>query len=109
MNAILDRAKIPHVVDKHRIVKLTDALDSALALLQSRWVPRQVEIDQTAQALEVQSLRSGIRADEQTQIAGSNFPFDLVARHRLELACAPNSRFAGACVNGNGLVGKILS
>lgn len=42
MHPIFDRLCIPHVVDPHGVVELTNTLDAALALLQAGRIPGQV-------------------------------------------------------------------
>src|SRR4051794_14585143 len=53
MNVILDRVAIAQIEDVDRIRLLSDTLNASLALFQTRWVPRQVDIDQGLQPLQV--------------------------------------------------------
>lgn len=51
MDAVLDGVAITHVEDIHRVALLADALDAAFALFETCGVPRQVEIDGSAETL----------------------------------------------------------
>lgn len=80
MDAVFDGAAIPQVVDVHGRVDLTDTLDAPFALLQSGGVPGEIQIDQRAQTLQVQTFRGRIRADQQTDLPCLYLTLDLVAR-----------------------------
>src|SRR5271165_3439427 len=41
----------PHVVDVHDISDLSDSLNAPFPLLQSGWIPREVEVNERAQPL----------------------------------------------------------
>jgi hypothetical protein len=48
--------------DPHLVAGLADALDAALALLQTGGVPGKVDVDQGAETLQVEALGSGVGA-----------------------------------------------
>src|SRR5919106_1199257 len=72
VDAIFDGAGITQVVDIDCVAELANALDAALALLQARRVPRQIEIDERPQALQVQYLGSGIGPEQQAELAAAH-------------------------------------
>ena len=49
--------------------KLADAVDPAFALLEPRGIPRQIEVDESFEPLEVQAFRRGIGSDQDPQRA----------------------------------------
>src|SRR5580692_4556037 len=72
MNSILDRASVAEIGDPYFAASLPNALDAAFALLKPSWVPGKVNIDQCAETLEVEALRSRIRAEQELEIPGPN-------------------------------------
>ena len=51
VNAVFDRVFVTHVINAHNVADLADSLDPAFPLLQSRWIPRKVEVYERAQPL----------------------------------------------------------
>ena len=77
VDAVFDGVAVAHVVDGHVVAGLADALDAAFALFESGGVPGQVEVDEGAQALEVESLAGGFGADDdeaEASVADSEGP-----------------------------------
>ena len=68
---------------------LTNALDSALALLQSSGVPGQVDIDERAQALKIEALRCGVGAQQKLEVTSADPVFEHIAVTALESAITP--------------------
>lgn len=66
MDAVLHGTPVAHVVDQDFGPQQADSLDPALALLQPGRISGKVQIDQGSQALEVDPLRRGVRADDQS-------------------------------------------
>ncbi len=65
---------IAHVVEGNAL-RQGAALHATLALFQDRGVPRQIKVDEAAQALQIQAGAGGIRADQQTEaVPASLFP-----------------------------------
>jgi hypothetical protein len=58
---------------------LTESLDSPETLLQSRGVPRKVNIDESPKRLEVQSFASGVGCHQQSNFALLDGRFDFLA------------------------------
>ncbi len=56
MNAVFDGASVTHVVNEDRVVELADPLDAALSLFEPCRIPRQVEVDERSEALEIQTF-----------------------------------------------------
>ena len=56
VDPILDRVTVAEIGDPDFATRLPDALDTAFALLKPSRVPGKVDIDERAEALEVESL-----------------------------------------------------
>ena len=69
VHAILHRAGVAHVVDIDFGPDLTDALNAPLALFKPGGVPGKVQVDERAEALQVQSFRGRVSAQEQPDFA----------------------------------------
>ena len=67
-------------------MRLPEAVDAPDPLLDPHRVPRHVVVDQGAAELEVQSLRGGVRAQQQVGLALPEAALDLVAAD-----CAPSA------------------
>ena len=87
---------------------MADALDAAFALFKAGRVPRQVQVDQRAEALQVQAFRGGIRADEQAQLAPANGVLQRVPAAPLEHAAAQHAGAVRASVDADGFVRQFV-
>jgi hypothetical protein len=62
---VFHRIAVAQVGDPYFRADLTDTLDPALALFEARGVPWKVDVDECAEALEVEALGGGIYPEEQ--------------------------------------------
>jgi hypothetical protein len=53
VHPVFHRTLISHVVDVNCVSQLTDSLDAAFPLFEPSWVPRKVEVYESAEALEI--------------------------------------------------------
>jgi hypothetical protein len=81
------------------------SLDSALALIQPGRISGKVQIDQGSQALEVDPLRRGVRADDQSQLSRGDPLFNLITVQTAEFPLLDEPRFCGGGINGNLFIG----
>jgi hypothetical protein len=65
VNFVFHRIAVAQVGDPHFRAGLSDALDAALALFEARGVPWKVDVDECAEALEVEALGGGICPEKQ--------------------------------------------
>jgi len=86
MNAVFDRPSIAQVIDEDGVADLADALDPAFPLFESCWVPRQVQVDQRAEPLQIQSLRRCIGADDEPHLVRTHALLDDLAVQPREVA-----------------------
>ncbi len=70
-------------------------------MLKPGWVPGKVNIDQCAEALEVEALRSRIRAEQEFEIPGPNTVFQNIPVATLELAFTPKAGTLATSVETN--------
>ena len=64
LQLVFHRTAVAQVCNPYLAAHLADALDAPFALLQPRRIPGQVEIDERAQALQVEALRVGMVIDQ---------------------------------------------
>ena len=77
---------------------MTDALDAALALLQPGRIPGQVDIDERAQALQVQALRCSVGAQHEFEFTRTHAALEYIAVATLKPTITPKARAVAACV-----------
>ena len=65
VHSVLHRIAVAQVGDPYFRADLTDTLDASLALFEARGVPWKVDVDECAEALEVEALGGGICPEEQ--------------------------------------------
>ncbi len=82
MYAVLHRVSIAQVVDTDLVAHLPDPLDTALTLLESRRIPREVQIHEGTKPLEVQPFRGGIGTNEEPNLPVPNMLFYGIALER---------------------------
>lgn len=92
---------IAHVVNVNAVAHLSDALDAPLALFQTRRIPRQIEIDESSKALQVQFFGSRISAKQQTHLRCRNRLLQSVAAFAPKNPVQHHARLRSARVNSN--------
>ena len=98
MNPVFDRTAIAEIRDPDLLAHLADTLDSPLPLLKFCWVPRQVDVDEGAEALEVEALGGGIGPEEQLKLTRPHPFLEQLSVAALESACAPEAGPVAASV-----------
>ena len=108
VDAVLDGVPVAHVENVNRVALLADALDATLTLLKASRVPWQVEIDEGAEALEVQSFAGGVGADEDFNFTVADELLEILALGGLALSAAVVGGTPAAGVEADQLVGQRL-
>jgi hypothetical protein len=98
MNPIFDRSPVTQVGNPHFATDLTNALDAALTLLQTGWIPWEVDIDQRSKPLEIQTFRRSISAEDKLEIAAADALLERLAFAALEATVSPESRSVAPCI-----------
>src|SRR5579871_2501153 len=87
---------------------LAKPLDATEALLESRWVPRKIDVDESAERLKVQPFASSIGGYHEAKFTALHRLLDLLALDSGELAIAQQTALADARVDCERLVRQIL-
>ena len=91
-----------------RAARLAEALDPPKPLLEPRRIPRQVDIDERAERLQVQALAGGVGRDDKADLALLDRRLDVLALDRGEVVAAEYAALARAGVDADRLAGKRL-
>ena len=77
MDSVLDGVAVAHVEHVNGVALLADTLDAALALFEAGRVPREVEGDERAEALEIEALTGGVGANEDLDFPFTDEPLEV--------------------------------
>ena len=78
---------------------LAEALDPPEALLQPRRIPRQIDVDQRAEGLQVQAFARGVGRNEQSDLPSLHRGLDVFALDGGEVGAAKDAALASAGVD----------
>ena len=92
VHPVLDGAPISEVGYPDFAASLPNSLNAALALLKARWIPWKVNVDERSKALEVESLRSCIGAEQKFEFPVTNSGFKAISVAALKPSFSPETR-----------------
>src|SRR5262249_16804227 len=97
---------IDEVEHVHRTSRLAEAFDASEALLQARWVPWQVHIDERAEGLQIESFARGIRSDNEANVALLDCLLDVLTLDGGTRIAPEDAALAGTGVHGYRFIGE---
>src|SRR5690349_3711616 len=92
---------IDQVEHVHRPARLAKAFDASEALLESRWIPWQIYIDECAERLQVESFAGGVGGDDEANVSLLDGLLDVITLDGGKRVAPEDTALAGASVHSH--------